>query len=131
MRVQAYGQSTPLKHLSNSKSQGQKIIITPYDNSIISSIVKACKLANFDAYKYSKDCVIVNLPIMSGDTKKETIQRIKALGGETKVAVRNIRQQFRQGQPKEKRQDKEIQEITDSAISIINDIVETKTSYIK
>ena len=131
VKVQAYGQSTPLKHLAHSQGQGQRVTIHPHDPSLTSAIAKACQTAGFDAYVFSKESVVVNLPIISGETKEEMRQRIKRLGDDTKVAIRNIRKQFRKGVPKEDNQDKPIQEATDRAIEIVDEIVATKSSYVK
>jgi len=131
VKVHAYGQSTPLKHLASTQCAKQRVTIHPFDPNLTATIAKACQTAGFDAYVFSKDAVVVTLPMMSGETKEEIRQRIKKLGDDTKIAIRNIRKQFRNGQPKEENHDKEIQEATDRAIEIIDGIIETKSSYVR
>jgi len=133
VRVTAYGQKTPLGHLATTAGRGEKVTITPHDPNLRGAIAKACQDAGFNAYVFSKESVVVNLPIMSGETKEETRKRIKRLGDDAKVAIRNVRKQFKKGIPKDQKHEDEklIQEATDKAIGIIDQIVETKTSYVK
>lgn len=133
VKVVAYGQKSSLKHLANiTGSQGRRVTIHPHDPNLNAAIAKACQTAGFDAYVFSKESVVVTLPIMSGETKDETRKRIKRLGDEAKIAIRNIRKQFKQGIPKNQKHEEEkiIQEVTDKATGIVDQIVKTKSSYI-
>lgn len=133
VKVSAYGQKTPIGHLASSSGDGSRITIAPYDPSLRNVIAKACQDAGFDAYVFSKETVVVNLPIMSGETKIETRNRIKKLGEEAKVAVRNMRKHIKKQIQKETKHEDEklIQSVTDEAVALIDQIVETKTSYVK
>lgn len=130
VKVNYYGQLTPLKHVAHSTRDGLRLSITPHDPQIVSEIVKACQAAGFNAYKFSKEMVVVNLQPPSGETKEEMKKRIRVLGEETKVAIRQIRKKFKQGAD-DKSGDKALQEITDKAVQIVEDILAKKMSYIE
>ena len=130
IKIDYYGQPTPIKHVSHSSRDGLKISITPHELNLVPAIVLACEKAGFNAYKFSKEIAIVNLPAPSGDTKQEMKKRIKTLGEETKISIRNIRKKFKQS-ASDNSEDKQIQKITDEATTAVDSIVKTKMSYIK
>lgn len=130
VKVDYYGQPTPIRNVAHSVRDGLRLSITPYDPSIVSAIVKGCQKAGLNAYKFSKEIVVVNLQPPSGDTKDEMKKRVKTLGEEAKVAIRQIRKKFKQG-AEDKSEDKKLQEITDKAVQIVDNIVAKKMSYIE
>ena len=133
VKVMYYGQKMPLKHLASFETSGRRVSIKAFDQTILSAIAKACQTAGFNASVFSKETVVVQLPDFSGDTREETKARIRTLGEEARIAVRNVRKQFRQSLPKEmakldrQGEDEKIQSATDKAIRLINGIVEQKT----
>jgi len=133
VRVSVYDQKIPVKHLAFTTSQGSRVTVTPHDSNTRSAIAKACQDAGFDAYVFSREAVVVNLPKPSGETKDEIRKRIKRLGDEAKVAIRNIRKQFKKGVPKDEKheEEKRIQKVTDEAVGIVDQIVERKQAYVK
>lgn len=135
VKVSVYGQRTPLKHLASTDAVGQRITIKAFDPSNVQAIAKACQDAGFNAYVFSKESVVVTLPDQSGDTRNETKARIKKLGEDAKVSIRNVRKHFKQGLkdlPKNDRhkEEKLVQNLTDEAVEKVVSIVERKCSYV-
>lgn len=135
VKVQVHGQNTPLKHLASTRSNGRRVTINVFDQLTTTAVAKACQDAGFEAYVFSKDSVVVTLPSLSGEYRNEMKLKIKKLGEETKVSIRNIRKQFKQGlkglsKSDRQKEEKMIQKETDKHIMFVNEIVAEKTSYV-
>lgn len=113
VKVQYNHQSTPLEHMSLVSQRDRRVSVTPYDPSMIGVIEEELKKQGFNAYKFSKTTVVVNIPLPDGESRQKVASQIKKLAEETKVAIRNIRKKFRK---KDKDHDKELQAMTDAAI---------------
>ena len=129
VKVDYYGQPTPIKHIAYSSCDKLRVSITPHEEKFVSEIVKACERAGFNAYKFSKEIAMVTLPIPSGETKKEMKKRIKSLGEETKISIRNIRKKFKQSS-EDNSEEKALQKITNAATQAVDEIVKRKTAYV-
>jgi len=136
VKVPYYGQKIILSHISAISTKGRQVSIKAFDSTLLPVIAKTCQEAGFNAHVFSKELVVVNLPDHSGDTRNEIIARIRKLAEEARISVRNVRKQFKQSLPKDwskdelRREENRIQDVTDKAIQIIDDIVERKTSYV-
>lgn len=120
-RVEYYGQSVPVKQLGFTTQKNNHVLIKVYDIKIVDTIVKTLITSGLNAYILYKDTISISVPPMSGEEKERTIKRLNKLGEEAKISVRNIRRAYRT-----KENDKEVQEITDKAISIISDLINRK-----
>lgn len=120
VKVQYNHQPTPLQHLSLVNQKDRRVSITPYDPSMVGAVEEELKKQGFNAYKFSKTTVVVNIPVATGETQQKVASQIKKLGEETKVAIRNIRKKFRK---KDKDNEKELQAMTDAAIQEIDDLI--------
>lgn len=120
IKVDYNHQQTPLQHLSLISQRDRRVSITLFEPSMIGVVEKELKKQGFNAYKFSKTTVVVNIPLAAGDTRRKVALQIKKLGEEAKVAIRNIRKKFRK---KDKDHDKELQTITDAAIEEINGLI--------
>lgn len=134
VRVQYHGQKTPIMHLARtSGGRGKPISIEPYDPSLVSQINKDLIQAGFSSYVFSKTTVCVNVPPMSGEERDKICNHVKKIGEDSKIAIRNIRKQFRNSlkdltQDERLSAEKLLQENTDSSISLINEGVDDKVS---
>lgn len=126
IKVTAYNQQVQIKDLGSISQKDRRITINVFDINLTEKINKALQSSSFHSYIFSKDSVVVNLPEISGDSKKEIKKRIKSLGEEAKIAIRNIRREYRKQIP----DDKSVEKVTQKANSIIDDIVDRKCSYI-
>ena len=118
------------------------IQIQPWDASVIKAIEKAINMSDIGITP-SSDGTIIRLvfPELTEEKRKELTKKVKHLGEEAKVAVRNIRRDAVQDFKKQE-QDKllteddlkdletEIQELTDKFVKEIDKAVEEKTKEI-
>jgi len=93
MRVEAYGASTPLKGLAQiSTPDPQQIVIRPYDPGTLKDIEKAIRSSDLGLSPNNDGKMIrLQIPPMSGEQRKKMVQRIKEMGEEAKVSIRNVR----------------------------------------
>jgi ribosome recycling factor len=93
IRVEYYGQPTPLKQLAQiSTPDPQSIIIRPYDQGGLKDIEKAILSSDLGMTPNSDGKMVrLSVPAMSGDQRKKMAQHIKKIAEEAKVSCRNIR----------------------------------------
>lgn len=141
--VDYYGQATPLQQVGNiTVPEARLIQIQPWDASVIKAIEKAINMSDIGITPSSDGKVIrLVFPELTEEKRKELTKKVKHLGEEGKVAVRNIRRDAMQDFKKQE-QDKliteddlkdletEMQEVTDKCIKDIDKIVEEKTKEI-
>lgn len=91
--VEYYHTPTPLRQLSNvSVQDGQTLVITPYDKTIVNEIEKAIAKSDIGITPNSDGmCVRLTFPPLTEDRRKEICKSVKKMGEDAKVAVRNIR----------------------------------------
>lgn len=92
--VSYYGVDTPLKQLATiSVPEARMLQIKPFDRSSISLIEKAIFEANIGLTPNNNgEVVILNIPAMTEETRRDYVKQAKASGEEAKIALRNIRQ---------------------------------------
>ena len=93
LRVEAYGSPTPIKQLASvSAPEATQILIRPYDAGVIKDIEKAILASDLGLNPQSDGRVIrLNIPPLSTEVRKKLVARIKDLGEESKVSIRNVR----------------------------------------
>lgn len=93
VRVDYYGQPTPLKQLASiSTPDPQSILIRPFDTGSLKDIEKAIQSSDLGLTPNSDGKMVrLAIPAMSGDQRKKMAQHIKKIAEEAKVACRNIR----------------------------------------
>jgi ribosome recycling factor len=133
VKIPYYGSQTPLEQVSSLTSQGNRLAIKPYDLSIVDAIETALKASGLNAYKFSKDTVVVTEEAMSGEKREMLQDHVRKLGEEAKVAIRAIRKNHRPdklsgSEDEVKTADKKLQEATDSSVAKIDAMVKTKCS---
>jgi ribosome recycling factor len=130
-KVSCYGQQMPIKHLAQTSNERGLVMVRPHDPTIMGAIQKTLKDAGLNAYIFSKQAVAVSVPPICGEERERVKSRVKVLGEESKVAIRNIRKAHRNSDKSlsedEKRKfEKEIQEATDIHVALIEEIVQNK-----
>lgn len=129
IRVDCQGRAVPVNRLGTVKSQGDRILITPFDRATVPAIVRALNDSRLSAYALNPTTVCVSIPTLSGEQREETMRHIKKLGEDAKIAVRSIRQQARkQIEASGRGSQRAVQEATDAAIEEIEHLVKTKMS---
>lgn len=92
--VSYYGTDTPLKQLANvSIPEARQLAIKPFDRSILGAIEKAIFEANIGLTPNNNgEIIILNIPALTEETRREYVKQAKAIAEEAKIALRNIRQ---------------------------------------
>ena len=92
--VEAYGVLNPINALANiSVVDARQLFIKPFDKSIIKDIEKAIFEANLGLTPTNNgEVVILTVPELTEDKRREYVKQAKSVGEEAKIALRNIRQ---------------------------------------
>ncbi len=137
--VDYYGVPTPLRQMSQvSVQDGQTLVITPYDKSILKEIEKAMIKAELGITPNSDGVVIrLTFPPLTEERRKEITKDVKKIGEEAKVAVRNIRRDMTDDLKKIEKEEnlpedavkdaqEQIQKITDKYTKTIDEVTAEK-----
>ncbi len=119
--VDYYGVPTPLQSLANlTVPEARTLMIKPFDKSCVKDIVKAIQEANLGINPTDNgEAVILTVPQLTEERRKEYVKQAKQISEETKVALRKVRQEAREAiekdesipEDEEKRLQDEIQEL--------------------
>lgn len=141
--VDYYGAPTPVRQLSNVTVQdGQNLVITPYDKTALSAIEKAIQKSDIGITPNNDGSNIrLIFPQPTEERRKELVKEVKKLGEDSKVSIRNIRREMTDTLKKAektdnlpedevKKQQDDIQKLTDKFIKEIDNIVAEKEKEI-
>lgn len=94
INVSYYGVDTPLMQLATiSIPEARQICIKPYDKSCLSAIEKAIYESNIGLTPNNNgEVIILNIPPLTEETRKEYVKQVKGMAEETRIALRNVRQ---------------------------------------
>ena len=137
--IDYYGTPTPLNQVGSvSAPEPRLIVVQPWDSSLLKEIEKAI-LSSDLGLNPANDGKILRLPIpeLTEERRKDIVKKVKKLGEDAKVAIRNIR---RDANDQVKKQEKaheisedqmhdaldEIQKYTDEHIKKLDTIVKVK-----
>lgn len=92
--VSYYGVDTPLKQLANiSIPEARQLSIKPFDKSCLGAIEKGIYAANIGLTPNNNgETIILNIPVLTEDTRRDYVKQVKTMAEECKVRLRNIRQ---------------------------------------
>ena len=92
--VNYYGAPTPLKQLATiSIPEARQLMIKPFDRSSLSLIEKGIYEANVGLTPNNNgEVIILNIPVLTEDTRRDYVKQAKQMTEEAKIALRNIRQ---------------------------------------
>jgi ribosome recycling factor len=111
IRINYYGQPTPVKQLCNiSIPEPRTIVVQPWDKTTLADIEKAILGANIGITP-ENDGNVIRLPFqpLTEDKRKDIVKNLKKLGEDARVAIRNIRRDAND-QAKKMKKDSEISE---------------------
>lgn len=93
--VSYYGTPTPIQSLANiTVPEARQLLIKPFDKSCIKDIEKAIMEANLGVNPTNNgEMVIITIPELTEERRREYVKLAKGIGEEGKVALRNIRQE--------------------------------------
>lgn len=120
--VSYYGVPTPLKQLANiSVPEARMLQIKPFDRSIISDIEKGIYEANIGLTPNNNgEVVILNIPALTEETRREYVKQAKQIAEEAKIALRNIRQDANNDAKKLEIPEDDIKALQDDVQELIN-----------
>ncbi|UAB81712.1 ribosome recycling factor [Marixanthomonas sp. SCSIO 43207] len=137
--VDYYGSPTPLNQVANVNTpDGMTISIQPWEKSLIPEIEKGIQIANLGFNPQNNgESVIINVPPLTEERRKDLAKQAKAEAEEAKVVVRNDRKNANNDLKKldisedlHKSLESDIQEMTDSHIAKIDEIFVKKEKEI-
>ena len=139
IQVEYYGSMMPLNQVSTiSVPEPRLITLQPFEKTLIPIIEKAIMESNLGLTPSNNgNSVLVPIPALSEERRKDLIKYIHQLIEDGRVAVRNVRrdalhhikdygQKEHISEDEIRRQEGEIQTLTDNHVSSLNDMQEHK-----
>lgn len=136
--VPYYGSPTPLQQVSNiSTSDSRTLNIQPWEKNMLGPIEKAIFEANLGITPQNNgEMVILNIPPLTEERRRELVKKSKSLAEDSKVGVRQarrdaidmIKKQVKAGYPEDagKKKEDEIQDLTNKYTNKIDEMVKAK-----
>lgn len=89
-----YGTPTPIQSLANiTVPEARQLMIKPFDRGALKDIEKAINEANLGIAPINNgELIILTIPELTEERRRDYVKQAKALAEETKVALRNLRQ---------------------------------------
>lgn len=139
VRVEYYGNHMPVNQVAGvSVIEAKTIDIKPWDKSVLPEIEKAISAANLGlSIVNTGDSLKVKFPELNEETRKDMVKKVKKIGEEAKVNIRNIRREANDrikdmeknkkiSEDDKKHGETHIQKITDKFVADIDHIVKVK-----
>lgn len=92
--VDFYGTPTPISSIANiTVPEARQLFIKPFDRSTLKNIEHAIIASNLGINPTNNgEMLIITIPALTEDKRREYVKQAKALSEDAKVALRNIRQ---------------------------------------
>jgi ribosome recycling factor len=139
VKVEAYGQKTPLNQLASiSVPDPKSLVVQPWDKSIIGDVVKAIQMAELGFNPQVEGNLIrVPVPPLSEERRRDLVKICKQIAEDGKVALRNIRRDANDALKKGEKDKKisrddhhkgidQVQKLIDQFSDEIDDLVKVK-----
>lgn len=143
IKVNSYGQPTPLSHMSSiSTPDARTLLISPWEPSILKEIEQALTQANLGMTPQNDGKVIrLVVPTLTEERRKELVKELKKEAEKCRVNLRMSRRLINDEVKKlkdkkeisedfQKKINDEIQKVTDSFMSQIEDLLKNKEKEI-
>ncbi|MFI3260409.1 MAG: ribosome recycling factor [bacterium] len=97
INVECYGSLSPISSVATiSIPEAKKIFIKPYDKSVLKDIEKAINEKDLGiAPTNNGEMIILTIPDLTEDKRRDYVKLAKTTGEEGKVAIRNVRQDLK------------------------------------
>ncbi|PQB05191.1 ribosome recycling factor [Aureitalea marina] len=137
--VDYYGSPTPLNQVANVNTpDGMTISIQPWEKTLIPEIERGIHMANLGFNPMNNgESVIINVPPLTEERRRELSKQAKAEAEESKVGVRNDRKtamneikKVDASEDMKSNAEIDIQEMTDSYVTKIDQILGSKEKEI-
>ncbi len=140
VNIDYYGAPTPLNQIAGlSIVEGTQIVVKPYENSFLKEIEKAVHQADLGLNPINDGTVVrINIPPLTEEVRKTVVKDVEKMGEASKVVIRNIRRDANSDISKDSdysedeifNEQKRIQDLTDSFVSKIDDLVKNKSAEV-
>ena len=136
--VDYYGSPTPLQQVANVNTiDARTITVQPWEKAMLDPIAKGIINSNLGfAPQNNGEVLIINVPPLTEERRKELVKRAQAEGEQGKVGIRNNRKDALDmvkalkedglSEDMQKDAENEIQNITNSFVASIDKLVEAK-----
>ena len=144
LKVDYYGTATPLNQLAGiSVPEPRQLLVTPWDKTIINTILKAIQASDIGLTPMSDGNVIrLNVPPLTEERRRDLIKQLHKKAEDHKVAVRNVRRDANEHikeqqkssditEDDSKREQDEVQKLTDKYIAETDKITQAKEAELK
>ncbi len=140
--VDYYGSPTPLNQVANiSVADARTLTLQPWEKNMLQPIERAIISANLGVTPQNDGIIIrIFLPPLTEERRREIVKRVHSEGEHSRVAIRNIRrdgiehikklQKNGLSEDLAKDAEKEIQEMTDSYITLVEKHLSSKEKEI-
>ena len=136
-----YGTQTPVNQLASfTMPEPRMIIVAPYDKSSMAAIEKAIRNSDLGVNP-SNDGIIIRVvfPDLSEERRKEYIKVARTKAEDSRISIRNIRRHAKDtldkmvksaeaGEDDVRRAERELQELTDTYVGKIEELLKNKES---
>ena len=137
--VEYYGTPTPLNKVANINTpDGRTLSIQPWEKALLPEIEKGILQADLGFNPMNNgESLIINIPPLTEERRKELVKLVKAEVENTKIAIRNARKDANNEIKKtdssedlQKNAEIDIQELTDQYINKVDKILNVKENEI-
>ena len=141
--VEVYGSPMRIRELANVTSpEARQLLVSPFDPSTCSAIAKGIEKANLNLQPVVEgQSIRINFPPMDKSVREQTAKLAKQKAEDAKVAIREIRRKANDTVKKlkadgditedvVKKEEKNIQELTDKSCKEVDDLYSTKEKEI-
>lgn len=140
--VEAYGAMTPISQVANVNTlDARTITVQPWNKSMLDAISTGIVNANLGLNPQNNgELIIINVPALTEERRKEFVKKAKAEGEHAKVSVRNNRKDANDFAKKLKDDglsedrlkgiEDEVQKMTDSSVKRIDELIMAKEADI-
>lgn len=143
VRVEAYGSKVPINQVATVNTpEPRLIVIQPWDKGVMPDIERAIQVADL-GLNPSNDGNVIRVPIppLSEERRKDMVRLLHKMAEEGKVSVRHARQEANKeikqrehdhdiSEDEARRQQDEVQRLTDQYVSRIDELMATKEAEI-
>ena len=137
--VEYYGSQTPLSQVANvSTPDARTLSVQPWEKNMLQEIEKAIMNANLGFNPMNNgDFVIINVPPLTEERRKDLVKQAKAEAEEAKIGIRNSRQEANKdirnldvSEDLQKGAENDVQTLTDKYIKKIDALLDVKEAEI-
>lgn len=143
INVDYYGAKSPINQVASvSIPEARLMVIQPWDKSIIGEVERAILKADLGLNVNSDGNVIrITIPELTEERRKELVKLSKKLSEEGKIAIRNIRRDANSAlrnmeksgdlpEDDSRKEQSDVQELTDEHIAKIDEMIQAKEKEI-